>query len=152
MFTASREPRAREGGPGQGGEAPRGDRGCLAAGPAPPPVTLVFLPQVQTSLTSTLGEEGQGPWGGLGSYREGEDAPSRDLLPSARNPSCSSCRFLPVHQTSLKSDQHLVSSDNKGFAALRLERELNPEGTHPGQVRGGAAGPSRDRKGGDTAR
>ncbi len=38
------------------------------------------------------------------------------------------------------------------FAALRLERELNPEGTHPGQVRGGAAGPSRDRKGGDTAR
>ena len=41
--------------------------------------------------------------------------------------------FLPVHQTSMKSYSHLVSTDNKGFASFRFEREMNP-GLHPGEV------------------
>ena len=44
-----------------------------------------------------------------------------------------SLSFLPVHQTSMKSDSYLVSTDNKGFASFRFEREMNP-GLHPGEV------------------
>ena len=33
----------------------------------------------------------------------------------------------------MKSYSHLVSTDNKGFASFRFEREMNP-GLHPGEV------------------
>lgn len=44
-----------------------------------------------------------------------------------------SCSLFAVHGTSMKNTNHLVSSDNKGYAAQHFERTLNP-GTLPGQV------------------
>ena len=41
--------------------------------------------------------------------------------------------FFAVHTTSMKNYNHLVSTDNKGYAALQMEQYLNP-GTLPGQV------------------
>ncbi|CAH2077088.1 unnamed protein product, partial [Iphiclides podalirius] len=34
--------------------------------------------------------------------------------------------WFPVHTTSMNMTNHLISSDNLGYAALRMERELNP--------------------------
>lgn len=41
--------------------------------------------------------------------------------------------FFPVHTTSMKNYNHMLSTDNKGYAALKFEELKNP-GTFPGQV------------------
>lgn len=41
--------------------------------------------------------------------------------------------WFAVHGTSMNNTNHLISSDNKGAAAIFLEQEFNPIGTMPGQ-------------------
>ena len=45
--------------------------------------------------------------------------------------SCSS--WFPVHPTSMNNTNTLISSDNKGYAAIHFEADMNP-GAFPGQV------------------
>ena len=44
-----------------------------------------------------------------------------------------SVSFFPVHTTSMKNYNHILSTDNKGYAALKFEELKNP-GVFPGQV------------------
>lgn len=41
--------------------------------------------------------------------------------------------WFAVHGTSMNSSNHLISSDNKGYASLLFEEEFNPAGTLPGK-------------------
>lgn len=41
--------------------------------------------------------------------------------------------WFPVHGTSMNSSNHLISSDNKGYASLLFEEEFNPAETLPGK-------------------
>lgn len=41
--------------------------------------------------------------------------------------------WFAVHGTSMNNTNHLISSDNKGYAAILTEQEMNPEGTLPGK-------------------
>ncbi|XP_076051185.1 neutral ceramidase [Oratosquilla oratoria] len=41
--------------------------------------------------------------------------------------------WFAVHPTSMNKSNVLVSSDNKGFASMRFEAQMNPKGTLPGQ-------------------
>lgn len=41
--------------------------------------------------------------------------------------------WFPVHGTSMNSSNHLISSDNKGYASLLFEEDFNPPGTLPGK-------------------
>lgn len=41
--------------------------------------------------------------------------------------------WFAVHGTSMNNTNHLISSDNKGYAALLFEEEFNPPGTMPGK-------------------
>lgn len=43
--------------------------------------------------------------------------------------------WFAVHGTSMNSSNHLISSDNKGYASLLLEQDFNPTGTLPGKGR-----------------
>lgn len=42
--------------------------------------------------------------------------------------------WFAVHGTSMNNTNHLISSDNKGAAALFLEQDFNPPGTLPGKA------------------
>lgn len=42
--------------------------------------------------------------------------------------------WFSIHTTSMNMSNHLISSDNLGYAALRMEQELNP-GVLPGKVK-----------------
>ena len=42
--------------------------------------------------------------------------------------------WFAVHGTSMNNSNHLISSDNKGYAALLFEQRMNPERTLPGKV------------------
>lgn len=41
--------------------------------------------------------------------------------------------WFAVHGTSMNNTNHLISSDNKGYAALLFEQEMNPKGSLPGK-------------------
>lgn len=41
--------------------------------------------------------------------------------------------WFPVHGTSMNNSNHLISGDNKGYAALLFEEQFNPPGTLPGK-------------------
>lgn len=41
--------------------------------------------------------------------------------------------WFPVHGTSMNNSNHLISSDNKGFASILFEQDFNPPATLPGQ-------------------
>lgn len=41
--------------------------------------------------------------------------------------------WFAVHGTSMNNTNHLISSDNKGYASLLFEQEFNPPGTMPGK-------------------
>lgn len=41
--------------------------------------------------------------------------------------------WFAVHGTSMNNTNHLISSDNKGYAALLFEQDFNPPGTLPGK-------------------
>ena len=41
--------------------------------------------------------------------------------------------WFAVHGTSMNNSNHLISSDNKGYAALLFEQDYNPPGTMPGK-------------------
>lgn len=41
--------------------------------------------------------------------------------------------WFAVHGTSMNNSNHLISSDNKGYASLLFEQEFNPPGTLPGK-------------------
>lgn len=41
--------------------------------------------------------------------------------------------WFAVHGTSMNSSNHLISSDNKGYASLLFEEEFNPPNTLPGK-------------------
>lgn len=41
--------------------------------------------------------------------------------------------WFAVHGTSMNNTNHLISSDNKGYAAILFEQEMNPAGTLPGK-------------------
>lgn len=41
--------------------------------------------------------------------------------------------WFAVHATSMNNTNHLISSDNKGYASILFEQEFNPPGTLPGK-------------------
>lgn len=41
--------------------------------------------------------------------------------------------WFAVHGTSMNNTNHLISSDNKGYASLLFEKDFNPAGTLPGK-------------------
>jgi len=41
--------------------------------------------------------------------------------------------WFAVHGTSMNNTNHLISSDNKGYASILFEHEFNPPGTLPGK-------------------
>lgn len=41
--------------------------------------------------------------------------------------------WFPVHGTSMNNTNHLISSDNKGYASILFEEQFNPPGTLPGK-------------------
>lgn len=43
--------------------------------------------------------------------------------------------WFAVHATSMNNTNHLVSSDNVGYASVLLEEAVNPKGTFPGKVK-----------------
>lgn len=42
--------------------------------------------------------------------------------------------WFAVHPTSMNNTNHLVSSDNVGYASILLEQMMNPKGTLVGKV------------------
>lgn len=50
-----------------------------------------------------------------------------------RNEPIAMINWFPVHATSMNNTNHLISSDNKGFASLLFEKDFNPPGTLPGK-------------------
>lgn len=42
--------------------------------------------------------------------------------------------WFAVHPTSMNNTNHLVSSDNVGYASVLFEKKFNPEGTIIGKV------------------
>lgn len=55
------------------------------------------------------------------------------LVDSASGRPMAVINWFAVHGTSMNSSNHLISSDNKGYASLLLEEEFNPPGTLPGK-------------------
>lgn len=42
--------------------------------------------------------------------------------------------WFPVHATSMNNSNTLISSDNKGLAAILFEKRMNPKGSSVGKV------------------
>ena len=45
------------------------------------------------------------------------------------------CSLFPVHTTTMKRYNHLISTDNKGYASYLFEQAYNNNTLNPGEVR-----------------